>query len=144
MQHPGQRQKPARPVQYGPISRGFWPGLSGRLFPRGVKILYPYFPVKYKSQFSHHEFHLIEVTIEERAGIQISQKAFVQSVLILFVLMMVAGILTRVVPVGSYARTIQGGREVIVPQSFQAIVHPDYPIWRWFTAPLRPSPDRMG
>ena len=39
----------------------------------------------------------------QRAGAQISTKAFVQSVLILFILMLLAGVLTRVVPAGSYA-----------------------------------------
>jgi uncharacterized ion transporter superfamily protein YfcC len=42
----------------------------------------------------------------EKAGAQISTKAFVQSVLILFVLMMLAGVLTHVVPAGSYAIVI--------------------------------------
>jgi uncharacterized ion transporter superfamily protein YfcC len=39
--------------------------------------------------------------MEEKAGVQIGQRAFLQSVLILFVLMMAAGILTRIVPAGS-------------------------------------------
>jgi uncharacterized ion transporter superfamily protein YfcC len=54
----------------------------------------------------------------------------------LLALMIVAGVLTRVVPAGSYARTIQEGREVIVPGSFQRLERPDYPVWRWFTAPV--------
>ncbi len=51
---------------------------------------------------------------EPKAGAQISTKAFVQSLIILLVLMIAAGILTRVVPAGSYARTVQGEREVII------------------------------
>ena len=74
--------------------------------------------------------------MEEKAGAQISQKAFLQSILILFVLMIAAGILTRVVPAGSYNRTLQEGREIIDPQSFHVITPPDYPVWRWLTAPL--------
>jgi uncharacterized ion transporter superfamily protein YfcC len=72
----------------------------------------------------------------QKAGAQISARAFLQSVLILFVLMLVAGILTRVVPAGTYARTIQDGRQMIDPASFQFVAAPDYPVWRWFTAPL--------
>lgn len=72
----------------------------------------------------------------EKAGIRISQRAFLQSLAILFVLMMAAGVLTRVVPAGSYARSMVGGREVIDPSSFRYLPPPDYPIWRWFTAPL--------
>jgi len=74
--------------------------------------------------------------MEEKSGAQISTKAFIQSVTILFILMMVAGILTRIIPAGSYARTTQDGREVIDPTSFQYVEQPDYPVWRWFTAPI--------
>ncbi|HCR69998.1 MAG TPA: hypothetical protein DIW23_01015, partial [Anaerolineae bacterium] len=54
----------------------------------------------------------------EKSGAQISQKAFIQSVVILFALMMIAGILTLVIPAGQYARTEVDGRETIVPDSF--------------------------
>jgi uncharacterized ion transporter superfamily protein YfcC len=74
--------------------------------------------------------------MEEKAGAQISQRAFVQSVLILFVLMLAAGILTRIVPAGSYDRILQDGREVIDPASFRIAPAPDYPAWHWLTAPL--------
>lgn len=74
--------------------------------------------------------------MEQKAGAQISRKAFVQSLLILLALMIVAGVLTRVLPASSYARTVQEGREVIDPQSFQYLPRPNYPIWRWFTAPV--------
>jgi len=75
-------------------------------------------------------------TSEQKAGAQISKKAFVQSLLILLVLMMAAGILTWVIPAGRYARTVQEGREIIDAQSFQRVEQPDYPVWRWFTAPV--------
>jgi uncharacterized ion transporter superfamily protein YfcC len=74
--------------------------------------------------------------MEEKAGAQISTKSFLQSVTILFALMILAGILTRVIPSGSYARNVVDGRQVIDPASFQYTLRPDYPIWRWFTAPL--------
>jgi uncharacterized ion transporter superfamily protein YfcC len=74
--------------------------------------------------------------MENKAGAQISKKAFIQSVVILFVIMMVAGVLTRVVPAGRYARVLEGERELIQPDSFSYIESPDYPIWRWFTAPV--------
>ena len=74
--------------------------------------------------------------MEQKAGAQISTKAFVQSLIILLVLMLAAGILTQIVPAGRYARTVEAGREIIDPQSFQSVARPDYPIWRWFTAPL--------
>jgi uncharacterized ion transporter superfamily protein YfcC len=75
-------------------------------------------------------------TTEQKAGAQISTKAFVQSLVILLALMIVAGVLTRVVPAGRYARTVREGRQLIDPQSFQVVARPDYPVWRWFTAPV--------
>jgi len=74
--------------------------------------------------------------MEQKAGAQISTRAFVQSLIILLVLMLAAGSLTQFVPAGSYARTMQAGREVIDPQSFRYVERPDYPIWRWLTAPI--------
>jgi len=75
--------------------------------------------------------------MEQKAGAQISRKAFLQSFLILLVLMLAAGVLTLVVPAGAYTRTTQAdGREMIDPNSYTAIPKPDYPIWRWLAAPL--------
>jgi uncharacterized ion transporter superfamily protein YfcC len=73
---------------------------------------------------------------EKKSGAQISTKAFIQAVLIIFALMIVAGILTRVVPAGQYARITQDGREVIDANSFTLTERPNYPVWRWFTAPF--------
>lgn len=74
--------------------------------------------------------------MEQKAGAQISQKAFTQSIVILFVLMMIAGILTLIVPAGQYSRIEVEGRDTIDPASFQLVEKPDYPIWRWFIAPF--------
>ncbi|MCL4274273.1 MAG: AbgT family transporter [Anaerolineales bacterium] len=74
--------------------------------------------------------------MEQKSGAQISRKAFIQSVLILLALMVVAGILTRVIPAGEYQRVEVDGRETIVPDSFAFTARPDYPTWRWFIAPL--------
>jgi uncharacterized ion transporter superfamily protein YfcC len=48
--------------------------------------------------------------MEEKAGAQISTRAFVQSVVILFALMMIAGVLTRLIPAGAVARVEMDGR----------------------------------
>jgi uncharacterized ion transporter superfamily protein YfcC len=74
--------------------------------------------------------------MDQRTGIQISRRMFIQSAVILFLLMMAAGVLTLIVPAGQYARITVDGREAIDPTSFQTIARPDYPIWRWFLAPL--------
>ena len=74
--------------------------------------------------------------MEQKSGAQISQKAFIQSLLILLALMIVAGVLTLIIPAGQYQRIEVDGRETLLPDSFTLIEKPDYPIWRWFTAPL--------
>jgi uncharacterized ion transporter superfamily protein YfcC len=71
-----------------------------------------------------------------KSGAQISTKAFIQAVAIIFILMVVAGILTRVVPTGQYARVEQDGRQIIDATSFKLTEQPDYPVWRLFTAPF--------
>lgn len=72
----------------------------------------------------------------QKSGAQISKKAFLQSVAIIFFLMLTAGVLTRLIPAGHYTRTTLDGREVIDPNSFSLTTQPDYPVWRWFTAPF--------
>jgi uncharacterized ion transporter superfamily protein YfcC len=74
--------------------------------------------------------------MDQKAGAQISKKAFIQSAVILFVLMIAAGVLTLLIPAGSYNRVVQAGRTVIDPNSFQYMPRPDYPVWRWLIAPI--------
>jgi uncharacterized ion transporter superfamily protein YfcC len=74
--------------------------------------------------------------MQQKSGAQISQKAFFQAAAILFILMISAGILTRLIPAGQYARQESNGRMVIDPTTFSLVERPNYPIWRWFTAPF--------
>lgn len=74
--------------------------------------------------------------MDEKAGAQISKKAFIQSALIILLLMLVAGLLTRVLPTGSFERGLLDGRSVIDPDSYQVTTGVNYPVWRWFTAPV--------
>lgn len=67
---------------------------------------------------------------------QISRKSFIQSFIILVVLILAAGILTRIIPSGSFSRLEQNGSTMILPGSYTPMDKPDYPIWRWFTAPV--------
>ncbi len=50
--------------------------------------------------------------------------------------MLIAGILTEIVPTGEYQRVELDGRVQVIPESYQETDPPDYPIWRWFTAPI--------
>jgi uncharacterized ion transporter superfamily protein YfcC len=73
---------------------------------------------------------------QAKSGAQISKKAFLQAVAIIFLLMIAAGVLTRVVPAGQYARMEVDGRMVIDATTFTFTDRPNYQIWRWFTAPF--------
>lgn len=50
--------------------------------------------------------------------------------------MIMAGVLTRVIPAGAYQYIEEDGLETIIPGTYQATDQPDYPIWRWFLAPI--------
>lgn len=74
--------------------------------------------------------------MEQKAGAQISAKAFIQSAVILLVLMIAAGILTRALPAGEFSRYESESRVLINPNSYREVETPDYPAWRWLTAPV--------
>jgi uncharacterized ion transporter superfamily protein YfcC len=74
--------------------------------------------------------------MEQKSGVHISQRMFFQAALVLFLLMIAAGILTRTIPSGAYERTSVDGREMLVSHSFQYTAQSDYPVWRWLTAPV--------
>jgi uncharacterized ion transporter superfamily protein YfcC len=75
--------------------------------------------------------------MDKKSGAQISRKAFIQSLVILFILMVIAGILTIVIPSGQFTHTQVDGRASIDPNSFHYIPKPDYPVWQWFLAPIQ-------
>ncbi len=71
---------------------------------------------------------------ENKNLINISKKSFLSVVMILFVLMILAGILTHVIPAGTYQRTSDGK---IIADSFAYLGEsPGYPIWKWPLAPF--------
>lgn len=79
---------------------------------------------------------MIIITSQVDTSIKINKKLFLSTMVILLILMIGAGILTRVIPTGSYERIIIDGRETINPNSFHFTESDPLPIWRWFTAPL--------
>ena len=70
------------------------------------------------------------------ASIKIGKRTFITAVIILGILMLVVGILTWVIPTGSYDRVVQGGREVVIQDSFHFTQAQGLPVWRWITAPF--------
>jgi uncharacterized ion transporter superfamily protein YfcC len=74
---------------------------------------------------------------ESQGGLRIGRRAFLTSLGILLALMVLSGVLTRIVPAGTYSRQMVDGRLQIVPGSvYLRTLRPDYPVWRWFTAPM--------
>lgn len=73
---------------------------------------------------------------ENASAIKIGLKAFVVSALIILLLMIFSGVLTMFLPSGQYDRIVQGGRTLVVDGSYQGVPKPDYPFWRWLTAPI--------
>jgi uncharacterized ion transporter superfamily protein YfcC len=75
---------------------------------------------------------------EQQPGtaIKIGMRTFITSAVILLLLMTAAGILSRVIPPGTYERITQDSVTTIVPDSFQFTQQAPLPVWRWFTAPI--------
>jgi uncharacterized ion transporter superfamily protein YfcC len=69
-------------------------------------------------------------------SVEIGKKTFLISVIIIFSIMIISGVLTKTLPSGEYQREIVNGRDVIIENSYSEIEKPDYPVWRWFTAPI--------
>lgn len=74
--------------------------------------------------------------LSQEGAIKIGRGAFVFAAVIILLLMVASGVLTRIVPPGSYERVIEDGREKVVHGSFAYEEPVDYPVWRWFTAPV--------
>ncbi len=72
----------------------------------------------------------------KESQVKIGLRAFLGAAVILVLLMLASGVLTRVLPAGSYERIQEEERTLIVPGSYSAQTAPDYPPWRWITAPL--------
>ena len=72
----------------------------------------------------------------EDVSLKIGKRTFLIAFCILLLLMVTVGVLTQVVPTGSYARTVVEGKETIVQDSYQPTQVARLPVYRWFTAPL--------
>ncbi|MBN1778356.1 MAG: YfcC family protein [Clostridiales bacterium] len=72
----------------------------------------------------------------EEASLKINKRTFIVAFVILFLLMMTVGILTQVIPTGSFSREIVDGRETIVEGSYELTDGARLPVYRWFTAPV--------
>ena len=69
-------------------------------------------------------------------GLKIGKKTFISTVVVLLSVMVLSFILTQVVPMGSYDRIMEDGREIIVPDSYTQTEGGRLPVWRLFSAPI--------
>ncbi len=69
-------------------------------------------------------------------SIKIGKRSFILSLSVLLVLMILATVLSYVLPSGSFSREIVDGNERIVAGTFQLVEKPKIPIWRFLTAPF--------
>ena len=72
----------------------------------------------------------------EEESLKIGKRSLIIAFVILFLLMMTVGILTQVIPTGSYERVTVDGKETIVEDSFRFTDADRLPVYRWFTAPI--------
>jgi len=72
----------------------------------------------------------------EEASLKIGKRTFIIAFVILFLLMMTVGILTQVIPTGSFSREIVDGRETVIEGSYELTDVTKLPVYRWFTAPV--------
>ena len=71
-----------------------------------------------------------------RQSMRIGKRSYFFSLFTLLALMILAGILTLVLPAGAYERVLIDGREMIVQDSFSYMDKAAYPPYLWFLAPF--------
>jgi Predicted membrane protein len=74
--------------------------------------------------------------VGDAPALKLSARSFIITVSILLAIMIAAGILSYAVPAGRYVHVVEGGVDRVKPGSFAYCPRPDYPAWRWFTAPV--------
>ncbi|MBI9109424.1 MAG: YfcC family protein [Spirochaetales bacterium] len=70
----------------------------------------------------------------DKSTIKIGARSFLTAFLILFALMTVTGILTRIIPSGEYDRVVYESRTIIADGSYHSIEKQAVPVYRWYTS----------
>lgn len=73
---------------------------------------------------------------QEDSMLKIGLKPFLTALIILLLLIIFSGLLTRWIPAGAYERVMVDGRQAVVAGSFEYLQEASFPVWRWFTAPV--------
>lgn len=79
----------------------------------------------------------------QKKVMDVNVKSFISSLVIMVVLMIIAYVMTLVIPSGSYGREIDGGRELIVPGSYEQS-EGGIELWRWLLSPFLLLGSSMG
>ncbi len=74
--------------------------------------------------------------MSENTTLNIGKKTFVSAIIILLILLIGSGVLTQVIPMGSYDRIVVDGQSEIVADSFVYTDGEKLPIIKWLTAPI--------
>jgi uncharacterized ion transporter superfamily protein YfcC len=69
----------------------------------------------------------------EQQGLKISKKMFLSTAAMLLAVMALAGVLTLIVPQGSFQRSADGS---VIPGTYQVVQAERLQVWRWLTAPV--------
>ena len=72
--------------------------------------------------------------IEDQSSVKIGAKSFLTAFIILFALLTVTGILTRIIPSGEYDRVIQENRTIITDGSYHLVEKEPVPVFRWYSS----------
>ena len=80
----------------------------------------------------------IEKKIEklEKKNENANIKAFLTSIIVIFSLMIITFILTKIIPSGSYERTIIQGRTIIDTSKPFLLKEVNFPFWKWLLSPI--------
>ena len=72
--------------------------------------------------------------VKENTSLKIGARSFFTAFIILFALLTVTGILTRVIPSGEYDRIVYENRTVIEDGSYHEVEKVPVPVYRWYTS----------
>lgn len=73
---------------------------------------------------------------QEKKGLQISARTFVITLAVLLFIVVLAGVLTLVLPQGSFEYALVDGRQTVVPGTYHLTQTARLPVWHWLTAPV--------
>lgn len=79
----------------------------------------------------------MEKKSKSKGGLDISVKSFITAIAVIFALMVLAYLLTFIIPSGEYARTVnEAGQSIIDMNAGFNYVEGNLPLWKWLLSPI--------